>query len=133
MRDTAPEDEQQDTDEDKGKRKTDPKTKGSPVATETEPGAEWKADEPVGSEMADHGSAGVARAAKRAGGDGLNAVEELKRGSGGEQRDGTVNDDFVGGVEAGDIAGEDKKNDAHQAHERGAKEDGGIAGVARIG
>ncbi len=81
--------------------------------------------------MAEHGSAGVSCAAKGAGGYGLDAIEELESGAGGEESDGVVDDGFVGSVEAGDVARKDEQGDAHAAHERGTEDNGGISGEAR--
>ena len=80
--------------------------------------------------MAEHGRAGVAGAAERAGGGGLDAVEELEGSAGGEKRDGRVDDRFIGSVDAGDVPREDEEDDAHGGHERSAEDDGGVARVA---
>ena len=53
------------------------------MLAEAEPCAEGEAHEPVGAEVANHRRAGVAGAAEGAGGDGLDAVEELESGAGG--------------------------------------------------
>ena len=78
----APEKKEEDADENKGKAEADPEAEGAPVTAEAEPGAEGEAHEPVGGEVTEHGSAGVSGAAEGTGGDGLNAVEELKSGPG---------------------------------------------------
>ena len=101
------------------------------MLVEAEIGAERKADEPVGGEVADHRGAGVAGTAKGAGGDGLDAVEKLEGGSGHEKDSGGVDDSFVGGVEAGDVARENEESDAHGGHEGSAENDGGVASIAR--
>ena len=98
--------------------------------TEAQPCAEGQTDEPIGREVADHGSAGITGAAQSAGGNGLYAVEELKCGTRGEESDGAADDHFIGGVEASDIAGKDKQDEAHGAHEGSAEKDGGVAGIA---
>ncbi len=116
-----------------GRGRGRPRGPGRPSAVEAEIGAEGNADEPVGGEVAEHGSARVACAAKGAGGYGLEAVEELEGGSGGEEGDGAVDDGFVVGVDVGDEARKDEEDDAHAEHEAGAKEDGGVAGIARGG
>ena len=103
------------------------------MLVEAEIGAKGKADQPVGGEVADHGGAGVAGAAKGAGGDGLDAVEELEGGAGHEKDRGGVDDGFVGGVEAGDVARENEESDAHGGHEGSAEKDGGVASIARAG
>ena len=100
---------------------------------EAEPGAEGEADEPVGAEVADHRRARVAGAAESAGGYGLDAVEELEGGTGSEEHDSGVDENGVVCVDAGNVLREDEKNDAHEGHERGAEQDGGVAGVARAG
>ncbi len=76
------------------------------MAVKAEVGAERDADEPVGGEVTEHGSACVACAAKSSGGYGLEAVEELEGGSGGEKSDGAADDGFVVGVDMGDDARE---------------------------
>src|SRR6266851_9183875 len=48
--------------------------------------------------MAEHWRAGVARAAERTSGNGLQAIEELEGCAGGEQQDSGVNDRLVGRV-----------------------------------
>ena len=103
------------------------------MLAETEPGAEGEAHEPVGAKVADHGRARVAGAAEGSGGDGLNAVEELESGAGSEENDGVVDEDGVVGVDAGDVSGEDEKYDAHDGHEGGTEEDGGVAGELGAG
>jgi len=127
----APEGEEEDADQDEGKAEADPEAESSPVPAETEIRAEREAQEPVGGEVAEHRSAGVAGAAKGAGGDSLDAIEELEGGACGEESDGGVDDGFVGGIETGDVAREDEKDDAHAGHEGGAKEDRGVACIAR--
>src|SRR5258708_31867019 len=94
---------------------------------EGEPGAEGEAHEPVGAEMADHWRARVARAAESAGGDGLDAVKELESGAGGEKYDGVVNEDGIVGVDAGNVLRKNDEDDAHDGHEGGGEEDGGVA------
>jgi len=101
------------------------------VAAEAEPGAEGEAEEPVGREVAEHGCARVAGATESTGGGGLDAVEKLESGTGGKQGDSGVDDTFVGGVEARDVARENEQNDAHGGHEGGAENDGGVARIAR--
>lgn len=100
------------------------------MLAETEVGAQGEAHEPVGGEVAEHGSASVTCAAERARGNGLDAVEELKGGTGHEENGGGVDDGFVGSVEAGDVAREDQERDTHSGHERGTEEDGGVTGIA---
>ncbi len=104
-----------------------PEAQSSPVAVEAEPGTERKPEQPVGGEVAEHGSACVSCAAKCSRGDGLDAVEELESGTSGEESDGVADDGFVGGEEAGNVAGKDEQGDAHAEHETGAKNDGGVA------
>ena len=99
---------------------------------EAEVVAERKAHEPVGGEVAEHGSAGVTGAAESAGGDTLYAVEELECGAGHEKDGGAVDDRFVGGVNAGNDVREDEEDGAHGGHEGGAEKDGGIARVACV-
>ena len=77
------------------------------MLAEAEPSAEGEAHEPVGAEVAEHRRAGVTCAAESAGRYGLDAVEELECGAGGEENDGVVNEDGVVGVDAGDVLGED--------------------------
>ena len=89
--------------------------------------AERESDKPVGGEVAEHGSARVSCAAERAGGHGLNAVEELKSGTYGEQSNGAFDDDGVVGVHERDIARKDEQDDAHAEHEAATDQDGGIA------
>ena len=103
------------------------------MLAEAEPGAERETHEPVGAEMADHRSAGVASASEGAGGDGLDTVEELKGSAGGKEDDGVVDEYGIVGVNAGDVLGEDQEDDAHDGHEGSAEEDGGVAGVASTG
>ena len=91
------------------------------MLAEAKPGAEGEADEPVGAEVADHRRARVAGAAESAGGYGLDAVEELEGGTGGEKDDGGVNEDGIVCVDASNVLREDEKNDAHEGHERGAE------------
>jgi len=99
------------------------------VALEAEPGTQWKTNQPVSGEMAKHGRAGVSGAAQGAGGDSLDAVEELEGGASGEERDRAANHDFVVCIDARDDAGEDEQDDAHAEHEARAEQDGRVAGV----
>jgi len=78
------------------------------VLAEAEPGAEGEAHEPVGAEVANHRGAGVASAAEGAGGYGLDTVEELEGGTGGEQDHGIVDEDRIIGVDPGDVLREDE-------------------------
>ena len=126
----APEGEEEDADEDEGEAEANPEAEGAPVAVETEPGTEGKTNQPVGGKVAKHGCAGVTGAAERAGGNSLDAVEELEGGAGGEKGDGGADDGLVGGVDAGDVAREDEEDDAHEGHEGSAEEDGSVTGVA---
>jgi len=103
------------------------------VLAEAEPRAQGEAHEPVGAEVADHRGAGVARAAESAGGYGLDAVEELEGGAGGQENDGVVDEDGIVGVDAGDVLREDEEDDAHAGHEGGAEENGRVAGKAGAG
>ena len=133
MKTAAPEGQEEEADEDQGGAETDPEAERAPVAAEAEPGAEGESHEPVGAEVAEHGRARVAGAAEGAGGDGLDAVEELEGGAGSEKNDGVVDEDGIVGVDAGDVLREDEKDDAHAGHEGGAEENGGVAGVAGAG
>ena len=126
----APEGEEEDADEDEGEAEADPEAESSPMAVEAEPSTEGKTNQPVRREVAEHGRARVAGAAERAGGDGLDAVEELEGGAGSEKGDGGADDGFVSGVDAGDVARENEEDDAHEGHEGGTEEDGGVTGVA---
>ena len=103
------------------------------MAAEAEPCAEGESHEPVGAKVAEHGRARIAGAAECAGGDGLDAVEELEGGAGGKQADGGVNEDGIVGVNARDVFRKDEKDNAHAGHEGGAKKNGGVAGNARAG
>ncbi len=100
------------------------------MLAEAEPGAEGEAHEPVGAKMADHRRARISSAAESTGGDGLDAIEKLEGGAGGEQDDGVVDEHGIVGVNAGDVLREDEKDEAHDGHERGAEQDGGVAGEA---
>ena len=132
MADAAtPEDQEEGADEDEGKTEADPESHRAPVAAEAEIGAEGETQEPVGGEVAEHGSAGVSRAAECTGGNGLEAVEELESGADGKKGDGGMDDGFIGGVEAGNVTREEEEHDAHGGHEGGAEEDGGVASVTR--
>ena len=102
------------------------------MASEAQPGAEGEAEEPVGGEVAEHGSARVAGAAKSARGDSLDAVEELEGGARCEKSDGTANDNFVVAINTGDVARENEKNDAHRSHEGRTEDDGRVASVASV-
>ncbi len=129
----APESEKKDADEDEGGAEADPEAKRTPVEEEAEPTAEGQPDEPVTEEVAEHGGARVSGAPKSAGGDGLQAVEKLEGGSGGEQGNRGMDKNRIVRIDAGDVLGNDEKDDAHARHEGGAEEDGGVAGVARAG
>jgi len=127
----APEGEEKDADQDEGETEADPKAEGSPVPTEAEIRAERETQEPVCGEVAEHGGARVARAAEGACGDGLDAVKELEGGACSEESNGGMDDGFVRGIEASDVTRKDEKDDAHAGHERGTKENRGVASIAR--
>src|SRR5260221_379660 len=97
------------------------------MLAEAEPCAEGETHEPIGAEMADHRRAPVAQAAESAGGDGLDAVKELESGASGEKDHGVVDEDGIVGVDAGDVLRENDEDDAHDGHEGGGQEDGGVA------
>ena len=126
----APEGEKENADEDEGSAQSDPESEGTPMVTEAEPCAEREAHKPVGAKVADHRRARVTGAAEGSGGDGLKAVEKLEGGARGEENDGVVDEDRIVGVDARDVFGEDEQDDTHAEHERGAQQDGGVAGVA---
>jgi len=129
----APEDEKKDADEDEGEAEADPEAQGAPVAAETEIASQRKAKQPVGEEVAEHGSAGVAGTAQATGGNGLEAVEELERRARGKEDNGVADDSFVGGVNAGDVAREYEQGNTHAEHEAGTENNRGIAGKASGG
>jgi len=129
----APEGQEEDADEDERGAEADPETERSPMATEAEPTAERESEKPVAEKVAEHRGARVAGAPEGPGGDGLETVEELEGGASGEEDDCVVDEDGIIGVNAGDVLGEDEKNNAHARHEGSANEDGGIAGVASAG
>ena len=83
--------------------------------------------------MAQHGSARVSGAPEGAGGDGLDAVEELERSAGSEENDRSANHVGVSGVDASDVAWENEKSHAHASHKGGTKKNGGVARIASAG
>ncbi len=101
------------------------------MAAEAEPCAERKSHQPVGAEVAEHGRTRIAGATEGSRGDGLDAVEELECGAGGEKDDGGVDENGVVGVNARDVFRKNEKNDAHAGHEGGAQKDGCVSGIAR--
>lgn len=71
----APEDQKKDADEDQGETEASPQSQGAPVPAETEIASQRKAKQPIGEEVAEHGSPSVSGTAKATGGYGLDAVE----------------------------------------------------------
>src|SRR5438132_4780656 len=105
--DCAPPSEKQDnTNQNKRQAQARPQSESAPSAVKTEPGAERKTNDPIRREVAEHGRARIARAAKRAGGDGLEAIEKLEGSAGSEQESRAVNDGFIRRVHACDPSGE---------------------------
>jgi len=129
----APEGEEEDADEDERSAEANPEAERAQMAAEAEPSTEGESHEPIGAEVADHGRAGVASPAEGAGGDGLDAVEELEGSARGEQNDGRANEDGIVGVDARDVLREDEKHNTHAKHKWSAKEDGGVAGIFGAG
>ena len=80
--------------------------------------------------MTHHGRASVPGTTKSAGGDGLDAIEELEGSASGEEDDRVADDGLVGGVDPGDITWKDEENNAHGGHKGGAQNDGRIASIA---
>src|SRR6266446_5074405 len=128
---TPPREEKHDPYQDECQAETSPETESTPPPVKAKPGAQRKADDPVGREMAEHGRARIARAAKRTGRNGLNAVKQLKGGARSKEKNGAANDHIIGRVQARNPSRKEKKQGAGAGHERGAQEDGGAAGVAR--
>ena len=127
---TAPEGKKENTDEDEGGAQSDPESEGTPMLTKAEPCTERESHKPVGAKVADHRRACVTGAAEGSGGDGLKAVEKLEGGAGSKENDGVVDEDWIVGVDARDVFGEDEQDDTHAEHERRAQQDGRVAGVA---
>ncbi len=127
----APDDEENDSDQNQGEAEANPEAERSHVVAEGEPSAKRKADDPVGSEMAEHRRARIARAAKRSGSGRLDSVEKLKRSACGQQNSCRADYNGIRRIDAGDPTGKDKKDDAGEGHEDGAEEDSGVAGGGR--
>jgi hypothetical protein len=79
--------------------------------------------------VAEHGSASVSGAAECAGGYGLDAIEKLEGGAGGEKPDGAADYGFVWRVQTRDVVRKNQQENAGAGHKGGANDDGGIAGV----
>src|ERR1700680_1819082 len=117
----APHGEQDYSDEDESDAQAGPEAECAPAEVEAEPVAEGQADDPVGDQVAEHGRAGVTCAAEGAGGYGLNAIEKLEGGAGGEQVGGGANYVFGGRVHAGDGTRKNQERGASAGHEGGAQ------------
>src|SRR5712691_10889447 len=104
---TLPCEEKHDPYQNECQAETSPESEGTPPPVKAKPGAQRKADDPVRREMTEHGRARVARAAKRTGRNGLNAVKQLKGGARRKQDHCISNDDHVGRVDACDPAREE--------------------------
>jgi hypothetical protein len=123
----APKDEKEDADEDERQAEAHPEAQSAPMSTEAEIDSEGEAKQPVGGEVAEHWCTGISGTAKTAGGDGLDTVEELESSTCREENDGIVNDRWVGGVNTGNVTGEDEQGDAHAGHEGSTENNGGVA------
>src|SRR6266851_1874886 len=81
----APGEKQDDADQNERQAQAGPQAERAPASVETQPGTEGKSNNPVRGEVTKHRRARIARTAESASGDGLDAIEQLKRSAGGEQ------------------------------------------------
>jgi hypothetical protein len=133
VRGSAPEEAHEAGGEEQGDEEAEPEAGGSHFAVEAEVDGERHAYEPVGGELGEEGSGGVACAAQGTGGGDLDAVEELEAGGDEEQGGGGGDDAGVGGEEAGDLGGDGEQDERGDEHEGGASGDAGPAGGGGVG
>src|SRR5579859_1030324 len=126
----APAKEQGRCDNDESQRQSDPEPVNSPTQCKAKRQPEGEAENPISDEIGDHGRAGLAQAAERASGDGLNSVEDLKRGGYIEQGGAFGKNVGITRVEVDEGPWLEQKHDCREEHEAGAEGHGHPTGAA---
>src|ERR1700723_3557903 len=121
---------EQERDGDEGEGEADPEAGESPAKFETEQRAERQAEDPVAGKVHEHGEAGFAETAECAGGDALDAIEDLESGNDRENVRAEREDACVGGPDMQNGARKGYEQESHAGHKAGANQDGESSGAA---